>query len=232
MNVGTGTRAGKRDVALTTLIDLLVQVVFVFTLLLVASGVMDGFVSMATWQKLVRTLSISSQASPELQADEIARRMAEAIEARAKVEKEVDDLRKEREELRRRIAELDAKVADLGKKLGAPGYPPCRAPDFSEQVVAQIRIDRNGQIEVREVADTKSHSAYGLTAGAFGLNLSRSDFSQRFEAWRQTSTKRETPCLFSATMSFDPATPAGEYQPSFSRVRSIFYLRSVIAERS
>jgi hypothetical protein len=150
MNLSPRSAVGKRDIALTTLIDLLVQIVFVFTLVMVASGVMDGFIAPEAWSKLVQEFSIPT-GTPEEQAAAIKQKMAEIALARAKLEQEVNSLKGERTAMRARLTELDLKVAELSKKLGAPGYPPCRAPDFSEQTVARIRINRVGQIEVQEL---------------------------------------------------------------------------------
>lgn len=223
--------AGKRDVALTTLIDLLVQIVFVFTLLLVASGVMDGFINPKSWQDIVKTLPIQQDASPEDQAKEIARQLTEAISDRERLTREVAGLSRERADMKQRLAQLDQKVAELSKKLGGPGYPPCRGADSAELTVAHVRIDRQGRIAVQLLPGATAIAADLSNSGASARSLDRSEFSRVFQAWRERGLGQSTPCQYSGTLTFDPNAPAGEYQPSYSRVRSIFFLRSATPDK-
>jgi len=71
--------AGNRDIALTTLIDLLVQIIFVFALILISVDVMGnesherGWVTPEVWKTLISIFDIDPRSlrDPGVQATEI-----------------------------------------------------------------------------------------------------------------------------------------------------------------
>jgi len=114
----------NRDVALTTLIDLLVQMIFVFTLILISADVMGsesherGWVTPEVWKTLISIFDIDPRTlrDPGVQVTEI----------KDKYEKLKDDLQA-----------CDAKTGACEKQAGrGPGNAPCRDSAGVEMIVA------------------------------------------------------------------------------------------------
>ena len=128
--------ARNRDIALTTLIDLLVQIIFVFTLILVSADVMGnesherGWVTPEVWKTLISIFDIDPRT--------IRDAGAQVTEIKGKYEKVKDDL-----------LACDTKTGACDKQAGkGPGNPPCRNSAGIEMVVAETTIDREGRIVV------------------------------------------------------------------------------------
>jgi hypothetical protein len=210
---------GRRDVALTTLIDLLVQVVFVFTLLLIAAGAIDGtpeergFITPETWKTLVSIFDVD----PKKQHDEQAREME------AKYRKAQTDA----DELRKTVRNLDARVVQLERKAGAPGYPPCRASDGRELSVASAQIDSGGRIAVAPLPSAQDFESDGLGFARPGQFLSRQEFQRLHAKWSEHGMSREPKCKFLATVTYDPQASAGDYQPAIAALATIFRVQKI-----
>lgn len=222
MNRTSRSSEGRRDVALTTLIDLLVQVVFVFTLLLIAAGVIDGtpeergYVAPEAWKTLVNMFDVDPKKRPDEQAREME----------AKYRKALGDA----EELRRTVRELDARIAELEKKAGAPGYPPCRTSDGQEIYVAAAQIDARGRIAAAPLPSANDFESLGLGFAQPGQFLPRQDFQRLHARWSEHGMSRDPKCRYLATVTYDPLAAAGDYQPAMTALVSIFRVQKIVRQ--
>jgi len=238
----------RRDVSLTTLIDLLVQVVFVFTLLLVASGAIEGapeergFVTPEVWKTLVNIFDVDVRKSSTEQAKEIQNRytavrsdLDKAIQDWDKVKRvqderqrtiqEQDKLKGVRDQLQRTIQEQDKRIAELEKRIGgAPGHPPCRASNGVEQVVLRASIDVVGRVTTVWLPDAKQLSDLGVSLPDSVNAISRQEFQSAFASIMDHGLSRQPKCKYVATVQYDPRAPAGDYQPALTSIQAIFRL--------
>lgn len=219
MNASGRSSEGRRDVALTTLIDLLVQVVFVFTLLLIAAGVIDGtpqergFITPEAWKTLVSIFDVDPKKRPDEQIRDIE----------AKYRKAQSDA----DELRKMVGQLDTRIAELERKTGAPGYPPCRASDGKELIVATAEIDDRGRIALAPLPAAKDFEAAGLGFPQSGQFLSRQEFQRLYGPWRTHGMSRDPQCTFLTNVTYDPRASAGDYQPARTALASIFRVQRI-----
>lgn len=221
-------RRGSRDIALATLIDLLVQVVFVFTLLLIASGAIEGLpedrgytpLPFDEWKKLVSIFDVEPRQPPHNQAKAIESRYHE-------LRLGLDELTENNKKQKRKIDELDAEVEKLLKQRGAPGYPPCRrANDGAELLVISATIDNKGYINASPLADAKE-AGLELRLDAVGRNFARQQFAATFEHWRLRGMSAQPPCKYVALVKYDPSAIAGDYQPSVATIGHLFRLKQI-----
>lgn len=230
-------REHRRDVALTTLIDLLVQIIFVFTLLLLASGTLDGpsktldgpskeqgYIISEQWKTLISIFNISKDKSVTQQSLEIQSRYKEARNAQAAAERD-------RDIAYRKVSELDKRIAELEKKAGGPGLPPCRSEKLREITVGAVQIDAAGGISIEPLADAKPFEASGLGMGSSRSVFTRQGFLQMFSGWKRAGLERVPPCQYVVTVEYDPEAPAGQFQPSIYTVWSIFRTSKVTPVR-
>ena len=205
--------ARNRDIALTTLIDLLVQIIFVFTLILISVDVMGnepherGWVTPEVWKTLISIFDIDPRS--------IRDAGIQVTEIKGKYEKAKDDL-----------LACDAKTGACDKQAGrGPGNPPCRNSAGVEMIVAEATIDREGKIVVargrhaRELQDQQP-----LSADAIGVPLSVEQFGSLFRSWREHGLAHHPPCSFKAELSYDARARAGDYEPARRAIASYFSL--------
>ncbi len=205
--------ARNRDIALTTLIDLLVQIIFVFTLILISVDVMGnepherGWVTPEVWKTLISIFDIDPRS--------IRDAGIQVTEIKGKYEKAKDDL-----------LACDAKTGACDKQAGrGPGNPPCRNSAGVEMIVAEATIDREGKIVVargrhaRELQDQQP-----LSADAIGVPLSVEQFGSLFRSWREHGLARHPSCSFKAELSYDARARAGDYEPARRAIASYFSL--------
>lgn len=206
----------NRDLALTTLIDLLVQVVFVFTLILVSAEAIEGdprdrgdrgWVTPDAWKTLISIFDVD----PE----KVRGHEAQLTAVRAKY----DDLREE-------LRACDARVGACPKTPArGPGNAPCLDSAGAEMVVAEAAIDVGGRITVvlrphaRELQEREP-----LGRGAIGTPLSAEQFGVLFRPWREYGLARQPACAFKAELKYDPRAPAGIYEPARRAIASYFTL--------
>jgi len=205
--------ARNRDIALTTLIDLLVQVVFVFTLILVSADVIEGdpkdrgWVTPDAWKTLISIFDVDPQKirGPDAQLKEI----------KGKYHGLKDDL-----------LACDAKVGACPKQAGrGPGNSPCLNSAGVEMVVAEATIDQRGKITVAPRPHSKElEDKQLLSRDAIGVPLSVEDFGSRFRSWREHGLARHPPCAFKAEVKYDPRAPAGTYEPARRAIANYFTL--------
>ena len=205
--------ARNRDIALTTLIDLLVQIIFVFALILVSVDAIgnesreQGWVTPEVWKTLISIFDIDPRTIRETGA--------QASEMKGKYEKVKEEL-----------SACDAKSGACDKQVGrGPGYPPCRNSAGVEMVVADARIDRDGRIVVargRHAGEVQAEQPLG--AGAIGAPLSVERFASLFRPWREHGLARRPACTFKAELSYDARAQAGDYEPARRAVASYFTL--------
>ena len=215
----------NREVALTTLIDLLVQVVFVFTLLLIASEVIGPnervWVSAEPWKTLISVYDIDP--------GKVRNTDEQVLEMRRKYTLLRDDLDKTKaalEKYRSRLTDTERKLAVYEKQTGrGPGYPPCRDKDGEEMVVINAAIDRDGNITVTPSGHgTELRSERPLTEGAFSKPLSTDRFRTLYLPWRKYGLARDPACAYKATVSYDPQAQAGKYEPARRSIATYFSL--------
>jgi hypothetical protein len=205
--------ARNRDIALTTLIDLLVQIIFVFTLILVSADAIGsesherGWVTPEVWKTLISIFDIDPRSLRDAGA--------QVTEIKGQYEKLKDDL-----------VACDAKTGACDKQAGrGPGNAPCRNSAGVEMVVADATIDRDGRIVValgrhaRELQDQQP-----LGAGAIGVPLSAERFGSLFRAWREHGLARQPACAFKAEVSYDGRARAGSYEPARRAIANYFTL--------
>jgi hypothetical protein len=221
------SRTRNRDVALTTLIDLLVQVVFVFTIVLIVSEVIEGspeqrgYVTPAVWKTLISIFDIDPR--------NIRNTDEQALEMRRKYTL----LREELDRTKAALAKSEAKLTDTEKKLAViekqtgrgPGNPPCLDKGGKEMVVFNARIDNDGNITViPEEHGTELQRERPLTEIAFSNPLSPDRFRTLYLPWRRHGLEREPVCAYKATVSYDPRAQAGKYEPARRTIANYFTL--------
>lgn len=207
-------RSGRnRDVALTTLIDLLVQVIFVFTLILISADAIEGdpkergWVTPEVWKTLISIFDVDPRTVRDAGA-------------------QVNEIKGKYDQVKVDLAACDAKSAACDRQAGrGPGNAPCRNQAGVEMVVAEAAIDHQGRITVvpgrhsRELQDQRP-----LSVDAIGTPLSVAEFATLFRPWRQHGLAHQPPCAYKAELTYDPRAPAGSYEPARRAIASYFTL--------
>src|SRR5262249_49497967 len=174
-----------RDIALTTLIDLLVQIIFVFALILISADVMGneshepGWVTPEAWKTLISIFDVDPRTVRDAGAQVTA--------IKDRYDKLKDDLQA-----------CDAKAGACAKSVGrGPGNAPCRSAAGVEMVVAEATIDRDGQIVVAPGRDARElQDRQPLGADAIGVPLSVERFASLFRPWREHGLARQPGSAF------------------------------------
>ena len=205
--------ARNRDIALTTLIDLLVQIIFVFTLILIAADVMGsesrtrGWVTPDVWKTLISVFDVEPRSvrDPSGQVTEI----------KGKFDRLNEDLRA-----------CNSKVGACDKQAGrGPGNAPCRTSDGVEMIVAEATIDHEGKITITPGRHSGELQALRpLGADAIGHPLSVRQFGSLFRPWREHGLARQPPCAFKAELRYDSRAQAGNYEPARRAIAIYFTL--------
>lgn len=205
--------ARNRDIALTTLIDLLVQFIFVFTLLLISVDVIEGdpeergWVTPDAWKTLISIFDVDPRnvRGPEAQLSEVKGKYDGLKEA---------------------LSACDAKVGACDRQSGkGPGNAPCRNPAGAEMVVIEARIDDKGTITVAPGPHSEIlKEVRPLNARAIGMPLSIEEFGSLFRSWREYGLAHHPPCAFKAEVRYDPRAPAGNYEPARRAIANYFTL--------
>jgi hypothetical protein len=211
--IGKSRHARNRDIALTTLIDLLVQIIFVFALILISVDAIgnesreQGWVTPEAWKTLISIFDIDPRTIRETGA--------QAAAMQGKYEK-----------VKEALSACDAKSGACEKQAGrGPGYPPCRNSAGVEMVVVDAAIDRDGRIVVargRHAAELQAKHPLG--PGALGVPLSIDRFGALLRPWREYGLARSPACSFKAELSYDSRAQAGDYEPARRAVASYFTL--------
>jgi hypothetical protein len=205
--------ARNRDVALTTLIDLLVQIIFVFTLVLISADAMEGdpkdrgWVTPDVWKTLISIFDVDPH--------HVRDTALQVAEIKGKYDRLKDDL-----------AGCDARLGACEKQLGrGPGNAPCRNAAGAEMVVAEAAIDQHGRITVSRGRDSgELQDREPLAANTIGRPLSISEFGTLFRPWRESGLGRQPACAFKAEVRYDPRAPAGSYEPARRAIANYFTL--------
>jgi hypothetical protein len=205
--------ARNRDIALTTLIDLLVQIIFVFTLILISAEVMEGesrepgWVTPDIWKTLISIFDVDPRNVRDAGA-------------------QVTDIKGRYDRLKDDLQACDTKLGACDKQAGrGPGNAPCRNSAGVEMVVAEATIDHAGRITValgRHSAELQDLRP--LSADAIGTPLSVKEFGSLFRPWREHGLSRQPPCAFKAELTYDPRAQAGNYEPARRAIASYFTL--------
>ena len=211
--IQTGRAGRNRDIALTTLIDLLVQVIFVFTLILASADAVEtdpsarGWVTPEAWKTLISIFDIDPQKIRDTGA-------------------QVGEIKARHERLQSDLAVCDSRNAACEKQLGrGPGNAPCRDAAGAEMVVAGASIDQRGRITVALRSDAKELAdARPLRRDAIGTPLSAEEFNALFRPWREHGLARQPACAFKAEVTYDPRAPAGSYEPARRAIANYFTL--------
>jgi hypothetical protein len=205
--------ARNRDIALTTLIDLLVQIIFVFALILISADVMGnesrerGWPTPEAWKTLISIFDVDPRSLRDTGAKVAA--------IKDKYDKLKDDLQA-----------CDAKTGACDRQVGrGPGNPPCRNAAGVEMVVADATIDRDGRIVVAPGLDAgELQDRQPLGAGAIGVPLSVERFGALFRPWRELGLARHPACAFKADVRYDSRARAGDYEPARRAIAGYFTL--------
>lgn len=215
----SGPHESRRDVTLTTLIDLLVQVIFVFTLILIGSEALEGgaeergYIAPEAWKTLISIFDVDAKKTVKEQIAQIREKYEAAI--------------KSRDEMRKKVDELDARIAELEKKAGAPGFPPCRDDDGREQYVLTGRIDISGKIIVLIAPGAQERVFSTLEPTNDTQPLMRDQFTRKFSEWHKHGLSRKPQCKYVAAVEYDPRAAAGDYQPAISAISSMFRINRI-----
>jgi len=207
--------ARNRDIALTTLIDLLVQIIFVFTLILVSVDVMEGessergWITPDVWKTLISIFDVDP------------RRVRDASAQVAEIKGQHDRLKED-------LSACDAKLGACDKQAGrGPGNAPCRDSAGVEMVVAHATIDQAGRITVARGRHSGELQALRpLSPAAIGTPLSVQEFGSLFRSWREHGLSRQPPCAFKVEVRYDPRAQAGNYEPARRAIAGYFTLSS------
>jgi hypothetical protein len=205
--------ARNRDIALTMLIDLLVQIIFVLTLILISVDVMEGeshergWVTPEVWKTLISIFDIDPRNLRDARA--------QVTEIKGKYDKVKDDL-----------LACDARTGACEKQAGkGPGNSPCRNSAGVEMVVAEATIDQEGRIIVALGPHSRDlQNQQPLNADAIGSPLSVGEFGSLFRSWREHGLARHPPCAFKAEIRYDPRAAAGKYEPARRAIANYFTL--------
>jgi len=205
--------ARNRDIALTTLIDLLVQIIFVFALILISADVMGnesrerGWVTPEAWKTLISIFDIDP------------RNLRDADAQVAAIRDKYDTLKDD-------LQACDAKTGACDRQAGrGPGNPPCRNAAGGEMVVADATIDSAGRIVVAPGLDAgELLDQQPLGADAIGAPLSVDRFGTLFRPWRELGLARHPACAFKADVRYDARARAGDYEPARRAIAAYFTL--------
>jgi hypothetical protein len=205
--------ARNRDIALTTLIDLLVQIIFVFALILISADVMGnesherGWVTPEAWKTLISIFDVDPRTVRDTPA-------------------QVTAIKDRYDKLRDDLQACDAKTGACDKQAArGPGNPPCRNAAGVEMVVADATIDRDGRIVVAPGLDAGDlQDLQPLGAGAIGVPLSVERFGALFRPWRELGLARQPACAFKADVRYDARARAGDYEPARRAIAGYFTL--------
>ena len=205
--------ARNRDIALTTLIDLLVQIIFVFALILISADVMGnesherGWVTPEAWKTLISIFDVDPRTVRDTPA-------------------QVTAIKDRYDKLRDDLQACDAKTGACDKQAArGPGNPPCRNAAGVEMVVAVATIDRDGRIVVAPGLDAGDlQDLQPLGAGAIGVPLSVERFGTLFRPWRELGLARQPACAFKADVRYDARARAGDYEPARRAIAGYFTL--------
>jgi hypothetical protein len=212
--IGRGRLGRNRDIALTTLIDLLVQVIFVFTLILISADAIEssdpkerGWITPDVWKTLISIFDIDPRNVRSAGA-------------------QVTAIKEKHDRVKDELAACDAKSAACEKQAGrGPGNSPCRNQAGVEMVVAEAAIDERGRITValgRDAGELVQRQPLGVDA--IGAPLTVAEFGALFRPWRQHGLAQQPPCAFKAVLTYDPRAPAGSYEPARRAIASYFTL--------
>ena len=205
--------ARNRDIALTTLIDLLVQIIFVFALILISADVMGnesherGWATPEAWKTLISIFDVDPRTVRDTPA-------------------QVTAIKDRYDKLRDDLHACDAKTGACDKQAArGPGNPPCRNAAGVEMVVAVATIDRDGRIVVAPGLDAGDlQDLQPLGAGAIGVPLSVERFGALFRPWRELGLARQPACAFKADVRYDARARAGDYEPARRAIAGYFTL--------
>jgi len=211
--IGRHRLSRNRDIALTTLIDLLVQIIFVFALILISADVMGnesrepGWVTPEVWKTLISIFDVDPRTVRDAGAQVTA--------IKDRYDKLKDDLQA-----------CDAKTGACDKQAGrGPGNAPCRNSAGVEMVVADATIDRGGRILVALGRDARElQDQQPLGADAIGVPLSVERFASLFRPWREHGLARHPACAFKADVRYDTSARAGDYEPARRAIAAYFTL--------
>jgi hypothetical protein len=211
--IGKNRLARNRDIALTTLIDLLVQIIFVFTLILISADVMgnesheQGWMTPEVWKTLISIFDVDPRSLRDAGA--------QVADIKGKYEKLQDDL-----------LACDARAGACDRQAGrGPGNAPCQNSGGIEMVVADATIDQEGRIVVALGRHARELQAQRpVRADAIGVPLSVEQFGSLFRPWREHGLARQPACAFKAEVSYDARARAGDYEPARRAIANYFTL--------
>ncbi len=201
----------RKDLALTTLIDLLVQIIFVLAFVIVIG---KAVVSAATpepdykelWRHLVESIFDSiGKSDPQKQTDA----------AVAEVKRLKTEVKRLTEQLNECETKLGACQKELDKGKGS-GLPACEMglPMF------QVMVTRDGKVSVSATEPgAKELSKLGVVGLTLETPLNGTEFGSMFSRIKQ----RQPGCRYRVTVSCeDRNLPAGDYEANLRVIMGLF----------
>jgi hypothetical protein len=162
-------RTLRRDLPLTILIDLLVQIVFIVIILwafdLGTLEAMDQGEKKLSYEDLKREneeLRLENTALKD-EVQELKSRVAQLEKKSSQQKKEIDDLRSE--------AKLkEKKISEYEQRLGRKGEPDCFGSDLTGSPVLVFRWVSGNEVDVRQGANfLEADKAIGFPKSIFGI---------------------------------------------------------------
>jgi hypothetical protein len=198
----------NRELVLTTLIDLLVQILFIFTIVLIINVSTEAGKNEASnedfpeiWNTLVKALGLDKD----------------------------DKTHKERaEKIVKNMKELEEKNNQLERKLGggAPGKPLClnsdkKAIDF----ILEVKIIDNSIIFVQPTVTASNMMTSNKLPRIEGFgNISLQDFDKKFNPWfKHGDTQIGGGCRYRAIIIYSDNISAAVLDKTYKTVGKLFY---------
>ena len=96
----------------------------------------------------------------------------------------------------------------------------------SEIVVVRATIDAGGDISVALLPAARDQQLK-VPEDALNRAFPRKTFQRNFDHFRESGMSRNPKCKYSAIVQYDPEAKAGDYQPSFTVIASLFRIPQI-----
>jgi hypothetical protein len=148
-------RTLKRDLPLTILVDLLVQIVFIVIIL---------------WAFDLGTLEAMEEGSKRLSYEDLKRENSELRLENKALRSEIQVLSEKLKELEKVSARQKEKIDQYEQKFGRKGEPDCFGSDLTAAPVLSFRWISGNQVEVKQGANFKeAEKAINISNSVFGM---------------------------------------------------------------
>ena len=221
--------SGNRDIALTTLVDLLVQVIFVLVLILIGSNILDAEPGIPTigvplepWKTLISISEIDPRVPVSRQADLLTEKVRELNRLLSEAKKALELC-----EARSKVCnEENKRLKDL---LGGVGRPSCKDDKKNNEFVLKVFIDEDGGVSAVPIgAGIALTASLPIPNSATAKRISRDEFLRHFALWREHGVKRD--CSYYAEVSYSEIGNRRSYEQTRAAIAR--YFRTQIVQQS